>query len=278
MPILSRYSPWGVISCLLIVGLSIIALFAPFISPFSPGERFFPFSPPSAVHWLGTDDIGQDILAQVIYGSQISLTVGLAAAVSSVCLGTLAGIGGAYLRGWGREVFRGMIDTALLIPFLPLMVLLAAYLGPGLSNIVLVISLLGWCSTARSVQARVLQLRELPFIESLVSLGLPGYRIIYAHILPNLRELILAKFIVTAAHVMLAEAALSFLGLGDPTRVSWGGILYYAFHRGGFSNDLWYWYLPPGGCIALSTFTFVAWGYYLEQRATASAADSLMED
>ncbi len=263
---------------LLLLILILLAVFAPIVAPYSPAERFTPFSAPSARHPLGCDDIGHDILSQLIFASRISLAVGVTAAVTAAGIGTAAGIVAGYCRGWPAHCLNGLIDIVLLIPVLPLMIALAAYLGPGLGNIIIIIGLLGWCPTARVVQARVLQLRGSPFIEALQVLGIPESQIILRHIAPNILEVAAAKFILAVAQAMLSETALSFIGLGDPLSLSWGGILYYAFHRGGFVNNLWNWYLTPGLCIALATLSFTLLGFYLEKKARENSGQAGAEE
>lgn len=262
----------------LLTTLTLTAIFAPVIAPYSPVERFIPFMPPSAIHPLGSDDVGHDIFTQLIFASRISLLVGIAAAITSAGIGAAAGILSGYSRGWFAHFLTGVIDIILLVPVLPLIITLTAYLGPSLGNIIIIIGLLGWCSTARVVQARVLQLRDLPFIEALKVLGISEYQIIFKHIAPNVLEVIGAKFILAVAQAMLSEAALSFIGLGDPLSLSWGGILYYAFHRGGFVNNLWNWYLTPGLCIALATLSFTLLGFYLEKRARENHGQTFAEE
>lgn len=263
---------------LLLLALALTALLAPLLAPYSPAERFTPFMTPSVSHPLGCDDIGHDILTQLIFASRVSLLVGVAAAITAAGLGAAVGILAGYCRGWLAHCLNGLIDIVLLIPVLPLMIALAAYLGPSLGNIIIIIGLLGWCSTARVVQARVLQLRDSPFIETLRALGIPEHQIILKHIAPNVMEVIAAKFILAVAQAMLSEASLSFIGLGDPLSLSWGGILYYAFHRGGFVNNLWHWYLTPGLCIALATLSFTLLGFYLEKSARENNYQPLAEE
>ncbi|CQR70192.1 Glutathione transport system permease protein GsiD [Sporomusa ovata DSM 2662] len=272
---LSPPAYWGLF---LLLTLILVALLAPIVAPYSPSERFTPFDLPSAVHPLGCDDIGHDILTQLILASRVSLLVGLTAAIASAGLGAAIGILAGYCRGYLAYLLNSFIDIVLLIPMLPLMIALAAYLGPSLGNIIAIIGLLGWCSTARVVKSRVLQLRDLPFVEALQGLGIPEYQIILKHIVPNVVEVIAAKFILAVAYAMLSESALSFLGLGDPLTISWGSILYYAFHRGGFVNDLWHWYLPPGLCIAAATLGFTLLGFYLEQLSRDNKLQTLTED
>ncbi len=229
--------------------------------------RDAPFLPPSWNHPLGTDDLGQDILTSLVYAGRVSIVVGTAAAVASVFLGTVAGLFAGYLRGAWGEFFTGIIDAVLLIPVLPLLAVLAGYLGQSVFNIVLAIACVGWCPTARAVRARVLQLRETEFVEALAALGFSPGRIVFFHLLPNVSEIVSAKFVLAAAGAMVSEASLSFLGFGDPGLPSWGKMIHYAFQRGGFSNGLWNWYAPPGACISLCAAGFALLGLYRERKS-----------
>ena len=215
---------------------------------------------------MGTNDIGQDISSELVYSTRISLFVGFFAAFFSVAIGTLVGLFSGYLRGAANEVLMGLTDIILIIPALPLMIILAAHTSPNIWNIVIVIGALWWTSTARVVRSRVLQLREMPFVEAARGLGAGDAYIVFRHILPNTLQVISAKFILAVAGAMLTEASLSFLGLGDPLQKSWGMMLNYAFSRGGFINGYWWWYLPPGICISLSVLSFVLIGFGLEER------------
>ena len=269
---------FGLVGCLILLTFGGVALLAEFLAPHSTSTSFPVFLPPSGTHVLGTNDMGYDIFSELLFASRISLLVGLVAALISVFIGTGVGLLSGYYRGAIGDLMTGIIDIFLLIPFLPLMVILAAYLGPSIWNIILVIGLLGWCSTARVVRAKVLQLREMPFIEAAKAVGLSNRSIILRHIFPNVTEVVAAKFVLSVAGAMLSEASLSFLGLGDPARISWGGMIHYAFKRGGFFNGMWYWYLPPGICIALCTIGFVLLGLYLEAKNNQLPADQLFAD
>jgi peptide/nickel transport system permease protein len=244
----------------------LLAVFAPLIAPFDPWAPGRPFLPPSGTHPFGTNDIGQDIFSELIYSTRISLFVGFFAAFVSVAIGTLVGLFSGYLRGAADEVLMGTTDIVLIIPALPLMIILAAHTSPSIWNIIIVIGALWWTSTARVVRSRVLQLREMPFVEAARSLGAGDGYIVFKHILPNTLQVILAKFILAVAGAMLTEASLSFLGLGDPLQKSWGMMLNYAFSRGGFINGYWWWYLPPGICISLAVLSFVLIGFGLEEQ------------
>ncbi|MBU2513197.1 ABC transporter permease [bacterium] len=250
--------------CLFIFCL--ISVLAPWLSPHALDTSFFPFLSPSWQHPLGTNDMGYDIFSELLHSSRVSLIIGLVAASISAFIGSLIGIVSGYFRGIMGEMVTGAIDLFLLIPALPLMIILASYLGASIWNIVFVIVLLGWCSTARAVRAKTLKLRELPFIDAMIALDIPVTRILSRHILPNVMEIISAKFVVSVAGAMLSEASLSFLGLGDPTKVSWGTMMHYAFKRGGFANGMWFWYLPPGLCIAVCAMSFVLIGLYFSKR------------
>jgi len=251
---LSRLRLAGLFILSLLIAL---ALFAPLIAPHDPWETKMPYQPPSQEHRLGTNDIGQDILSELIYASRVSLTIGFLAGLISVFIGATLGMLAGYYRGVVEEMVMATGDVVLLVPGLPLMIILAAYLSPSMWNIVLVVGLLWWCSTARVVHSRVLQLREMPFVEAARALGGGDLYIIFHHILINSKEVIYAKFALAVASAMLTEASLSFLGLGDPLNISWGEMIHFAFSRGGFANDMWWWYLPPGLMICASVLGFV---------------------
>ena len=252
------------VACLLL--FTIVSLLAGWIAPHSLTESFMPFSPPSWSHPLGTNDMGFDIFSELLHSGRISLTIGIIAALVSSLIGVLIGMLSGYLKGLFGELMVGMIDLFLLIPTLPLMIILASQLGPSIWNIVFVISILGWCSTARAVRAKTLQLREQDFVTALVALDIPTWRIILLHLFPNVLDIVSAKFVVSVAGAMLVETSLSFLGLGDPSAISWGSMMHFAFKRGGFANGMWTWYLPPGLCVAACAVSFILIGMSLERR------------
>lgn len=255
--ILYEVTPLRLIGWLTLIFFLILALLAPFIAPQDPCKTGTPYLPPSSDHLLGTNDIGQDILSELIYASRISLAIGLLAGLVSIVIGVAVGLMAGYFRGWVEELLLAIGDLVLLIPGLPLMIILAAYLSPSMWNIVLVVGLLWWCSTARVVHSRVLQLRNMPFVEAARAIGCPDRYIILRHILVNAKEIVYAKFALAVASAMLTESSLSFIGLGDPLNISWGEMIHFAFSRGGFANDMWWWYLPPGLLICASVLGFV---------------------
>jgi len=254
-----------------LVGLGIIlffiaiALLAPFISPYDPYAMVDkPFQPPSDKHWFGTDDSGKDIFSQVIYGTRTSLAIGFLAALSITVIGITVGVIAGYFGGLVDVILVGIIDMILVLPALPLMIVLAAYLGPSIWNIVLVITIVGWTGTARVIRSQVLSLKEFPFIEAARAVGSSSIRIIVKHILPNILPLALANMILQIPRAIVTEAGLSFLGLGDPTHVSWGMILYFAQNFGGFSRGCWWWIIPPGLAIVVASSAFIFVGQALD--------------
>lgn len=261
--ILPRYgrvvarNPHKAAGVLMLLALSLMAIFAPHIAPHDPRQTGIPYQAPSFEHLLGTNDLGQDIFSELIYAARVSLMVGFFAGIISLVVGVAVGVFAGYFRGWTEELLMGTTDVFLLIPGLPLMIMLAAYLNPSMWNIIVVVGLLWWCSTARVVHTRVLQVREMQFIESTRALGFSDLYIIIKHVLVNTNDIIYAKFSLAVASAMLSEASLSFLGLGDPLNISWGEMTYFAFIRGGFANDMWWWYLPPGLMICISILGFL---------------------
>jgi ABC-type dipeptide/oligopeptide/nickel transport system permease subunit len=252
---------------LLIATLASAALLAPWIVPYNPeaisGE---PFEPPSARHWLGTNDLGQDLLSEMIIGARISLSIGALAAMIAICIGTLVGMVAGYFGGWADAILMRLVDIVLVIPFLPLMILLAAYLGPSFWNLILVIGVLVWARPARVIRSQVLSLKSLDYVDAARALGASAGRILRCHILPGVLSLSLAQFILAASSAILIEASLSFLGLGDPTAKSWGSILYYAQVRSAFLTGAWLWWvLPPGLLITAAVLGFAFTGLAAEE-------------
>jgi len=241
-----------------------LAVLSDLISPYDPWARFQPYLSPGPAHILGTNDIGNDILSELIFSSRISISVGLGAALIATATGTMVGLLSGYFKGLADEVLMGITDIFLMIPNIPLIIILSAFLRPGPWIIAVIMGSLWWTSTARVVRSRTLQVREMKFVESARSLGFSDIHIITSEILPNIFQVVLPKFILAIASAMIAEASISFLGLGDPSMKSWGTMISFAFSRGGFINGYWWWYLPPGICIIGFVFSVVMMGFALE--------------
>jgi ABC-type dipeptide/oligopeptide/nickel transport system permease subunit len=244
-----------------------MALLAPWISPYDPTERVGrPFERPSGKHLLGTNDIGQDLLSEIIYGSRISLLLGFLAALVALSIGTVVGVVSGYYGGLIDSILMRIVDIVLVIPFLPLMILLAAYLGPSFWNLIFVLSVLIWARPARVIRAQVLSLKERGYVVAARATGGTVWHILFHHILPGVLPLSLAQLILATRSTILIEASLSFLGLGDPMSKSWGTVLYYAQARGAFLTGAWLWWiLPPGLLITTAVLGFAFTGYALEE-------------
>jgi peptide/nickel transport system ATP-binding protein/peptide/nickel transport system permease protein len=249
--------------------LLILAVFPERFAPYDPTRLVArPLSAPSAEHPLGTNDIGQDLLSELIWGTRLSLFVGLTVAAMSVTTGTLVGIVSGYFGGWQSAVLMRLADLTLALPFLPLVILLSAYLGPSLRNVVLVLALVSWAGPARLIRSRVLSLLNEPFVEASRALGGGHLRVMTLHIWPAVRNLVLSQIVLVAGISILAEASLSFLGLGDTTAKSWGTMLYFARSSGAFLGRSWQWWvLPTGIMLALTVLSLVLISYGFERRS-----------
>lgn len=255
---------------LIIIALAVLtALLAPVLAPYPPTEGATDsttlFLPPSRAHPLGTDEVGRDVLSNVIYGSRVSLIVGFASAAVSVLVGTAVGLYSGYYQNALSTLLMRMTDVVAVIPALPLMLVTVAVMGSSLRNTVLVIGLVSWPATARIIRSQVLTLREWPFVERVRSFGASDLRIILRHILPNTLPLVTANTVLTVAIAIFYEASLSFLGLGDPTVVSWGQMLHFAFEQSAIFRGAYWYILSPGIAIVLVILGFTFAGYALEE-------------
>ncbi len=264
---LYRRSKIGLIGLGMLLFFVAIAITAPLISPYDPWLRKTgePFSGPSKEHPLGTDDMGRDILSQILWGTRISLLVGFIASLSATIIGVTVGMISGYFGGTIDNILMGLTDIILILPTIPLMIVIAAYLGQSIWNLALVIAIVSWPSTARIVRSQTLSLKEEAFVEAARSIGAGHIRIIVSHILPNVLPIILANTVLMIVGAIISEAGLSFLGLGDPTHQSWGMILYYAQVAGGFIRGAWWWIVTPGVCITLVGVSLTFIGYALDE-------------
>lgn len=266
-----RNRPLLLLGALILLGFAACTLFPAALAPYAPKQMFAPWLDPCAAHPLGTNDLGYDVLTELIYAAGTTLLSGVSAALISLVVGTAAGLAAGYLPGWRGALFGGVIQVFLMIPMLPMAIVVASFAGSSMKSIVLIIALLGWCGTARTVRVRTMQLRQTPFVESLLILGVPQKRIVLRHVLPNLYEVILSRYIMSVAHCIMLEATLSFLGMGDPTAVTWGRMINLAYRGGGFTRGAYHWLVSPGACIALVVIAFYCINQYFEGRSGAVA-------
>lgn len=259
-------SPTATVGTLLLGLMAFLALFGPLLAPYDPTKVTGPsFARPSAAHLLGTNDIGQDILSELLWGTRVSLTIGLVAAGAAIVFGTAVGVVASLAGGWTDSVLMRLTDVVLTLPFLPLAVVLAAFLGPSLWNTALVITLVIWARPARIVRSQGLSICNLAYVEAARALGGRFHHLLLRHVLPGVLPLALSQFVLATSGAILTEAGLAFLGLGDPIQKSWGTILFYAQARGAFLNGSWpWWVVPPGLLISATVLGFVLLGRSLE--------------
>jgi peptide/nickel transport system permease protein len=230
----------------------LIAIFAPWIAPYGPREKVGPpFAPPSAEFPLGLDDGGIDMLSLIIYGSRVSLIVGFAAAAVAMLIGGAVGIISGYFGGKTDITLMRITDYFLVIPDVPLMIVIAAIWGRSLTNIIIIIGVIYWTGTARIIRAQVKSVRERVYIRRAQALGASDSRIIFRHVLPQVAPLLVANTVLTVAVAIFAETALAFLGLGDPSLISWGRLIENAFVSNAISVDAWWAIAPPGIAVAV---------------------------
>ncbi len=243
--IIKDFSTAGKVSLVLIILFLIIAIFASYLTAYSPHSSSGPnLSAPNGKHLLGTDELGVDLWAQIAYGARISLLVGFGTAFLAALGGGILGIIAGYLGGWTDKILMRLIDIIIVLPDLPVMIVLAAFFGPSLFNIILVLTLFSWVKPARIVRSQVLMLKEQSYIKSAESYGASSWYLIKKHFLPEVSPLLVVSIIKLSGRAIVAEAGLSFLGLGDPTSKSWGLIIHHALNfEGIYYTPFWKWWL-----------------------------------
>lgn len=238
---------------IMLAGFVLVAIFAPLLAPYGASQDGFPRNADSSPeHWFGTTAAGEDVLSQLIYGSQISVAVGFIAGTLSTLVAIAIGLSWGYIRGFGADVIDFIVNLFLVVPGLPLMIVIAAYLqNGGLSMIIAVIVITGWAWGARVLRSQTQTLRTRDFVTAARFSGDSSWRIVFHEILPNMTSLITGGFFGAATAAILGEAGLEFLGLGDSSIVSWGTILYWAQNSNALLTGQWILLFAPGLCIAL---------------------------
>ncbi|MEU9202460.1 ABC transporter permease [Streptomyces sp. NPDC048332] len=256
---------WGLAGLILI---ALIAVCAPVLTgenaqsvTEAPGGAL---ESPSAEFPLGTDQFGRSVLALLIWGARVSLTVGLLAAFLCVAIGTVVGIVAGHFRGWYSTVLMRVTDWFLVMPTLVLAIALATVMDRSLWTVIIAIGVTTWPTTARLVRAQTLAVESRPYIERARALGGGHGHIMLRHVLPNVMPLVLAQTTLVISSAILTEATLAFLGLGDPTITSWGGMLQDAREAGAVSAGDWWYLAPPGIAIALVALAFTLCGRAIE--------------
>lgn len=245
-----RKNPMGIVALAIMVALLLVGLAAPLLAAYPSGFTSDVLQPPSSAHWFGTDNLGRDLFAEVVWGTRISMTVGVCASMLAITIGVLIGMLGAYFRR--IDTALGMlVDLSLSLPVLPLMILVAALAGPSLSTIILVISFFSWPEVARVVRSQALSVVNLPYMDAARVLGGRHRWILRRHLLPAVAPVIAVTVVLTASRAVLSEAGLSFLGMGDPNSWSWGRVLYESQQSGSMTSAWWTTFFPSVAILLL---------------------------
>ncbi|HEU4448976.1 MAG TPA: ABC transporter permease [Gaiellaceae bacterium] len=260
-----RSQPQATVGALVLLAFVVVAVLAPVIAPYDPREKVGAvFEPPSSEHWLGLDDGGFDMLSLMIHGARVSLIVGFAAALVAMLVGGTVGLLAGYFGGKTDTVLMRLTDYFIVIPDIPLMLVVAAVWGRSLTNIILIIGLIYWTTTARVIRSQVLSVRERVYVQRTRALGAGHRRILFRHVLPQVAPLLVAITVLSVAVAIFAETAIAFLGLGDPTLISWGKLIENAFSRSAISVDAWWAIVPPGLAVVAVVLACTMLGRSLE--------------
>lgn len=258
-------NPKGRLGVILVGIVALSAIFAPYLTPYELDDYDIAngLAKPSAEHLLGTDKNGIDILTQILYGARISLIIGLTTGICVTLLGATLGIVSAYFGKVSAGVILNIINVLLVIPTTPLMMIMSN-LSSSYLMMIAVFTLIGWCGTARMVRAQVLSVMNMNYIRAAELAGGSKTYIMFRHIMPAISHLLIMNCALSCAGFMIAEAGLSFIGLGDPSVMSWGKILV-AAQESAFTSGLWAWVIAPGVAIFITVFGFMQIGYALEE-------------
>jgi peptide/nickel transport system permease protein len=254
------------------IGLAILALFV-FVALFGSVVAPYPtsptrgeiFAPPGGGHLLGTDDAGVDVFSLLLAGARVSLIVGFASALVAMLVGGTVGVLTGYFGGRTDSILMRVADYFLVIPDVPLMVVMAALFGRSLFNIVFIIALIYWASTARLIRAQTRSIRERVFVRRARAIGASHRRILLTHVVPQIVPLLIANTVLQIALGIYAETFVTFLGLGDPEAISWGSILQDAFAASAQTNGAWWAIVPPGLCVTVVVVGFTLVGQSVEE-------------
>ncbi|MBP3305012.1 MAG: ABC transporter permease [Oscillospiraceae bacterium] len=255
----------------LILGLSLLlvfllmALFPQMFTSYGQKEMFRPWENPSPEHILGTNALGYDVFTELVCGTRETLLIGVVSSVLTLMLGTVIGVLAAQ-KGFLSAVFNGLINVFVLIPKLISLVVLATFVGSSQGNLILLISAFSWVGIARNVRAKVISINGQPFIENCVIQGYSRSHIILHHIVPNLYDVLISRFLLGVNSCIMMESTLSFLGFGDLYYPTWGTMINFAYKRGAFIRQAYAYLLTPGVCIMLLSLSFYFISLFFEGR------------
>ena len=263
--------PFAVAGLAIYAVFVLTAIFADQIAPYDPTEILYTeefdlaadLRPGEQGFVLGTTSLGRDIFSQIVHGSRSALLIGVTAALMVALIGSIVGLVSGYFGGWVDALLMRLADIAFGIPFLPFVIVLAAFLEPSIWNVVFAMALVLWRDTGRVIRSQVLTLRSRGYVEAARVAGSSNLRIIMRHIAPNILPLSFLYGSIAIGWAILTEASISFLGFGDPSQISWGYMLQDAFASQALAKQAYYWFVPPGICIILvvSAGFFITRGY-----------------
>jgi peptide/nickel transport system permease protein len=255
----------ALVGLIIVVFFTLTSLFAAQLAPYGPHEKVGPvYAPPSSQFPLGLDDGGVDMLSLMLYGGRVSLLVGFAAAAVAIVLGGGIGLIAGYMGGKTDGVLMRITDYFLVIPDVPLMIVAAAIFGQSLINIIVIIGLIYWTSTARLIRAQVKSVRERVYVKRARALGATNKRLIWKHVLPQVAPLLVANTVLMIATAIFAETYIAFLGLGDPSEISWGTLIQNSLTGGAVFHNAWWAVVPPGLAVTLVILACTMMGQSIE--------------
>jgi peptide/nickel transport system permease protein len=262
----NRKAMAGLIIFLIFLAMAVVPQLFTSVKHPNDAAQYASLAHPGSHHWLGTTQLGQDIYAQLIYGTRQSLVIALIAGFFATVLSVLIGVSAAYLGGIGDEALSLLTNVFLVIPTFPLIIVLATYAGKGnLLVVIVVLVVTGWSYGANQLRAQTLSLRNRDFLESARVRGERRSYIIVAELLPTMTSLIVANFLGAALYAVLTAAGLQFLGLGDPSSLSWGTMLYWSQNDGALQSGFPVWAIAPGICVALLGASFALLNYAFDE-------------
>lgn len=258
----------GLAGAVVIVIFAAVAVAGPLVAPYpASATAGAPFLAPGPHHWLGTDDVGHDILSQLIDGTRVSLILAAGVAGLSKLLAAVVGIVAGSVRGAVDVLLMRAVDLVLVVPTLPLIVFIGAYLGGAVLTQVLVMAAVLWAASARLIRAQAIATRDLPYVRASRSFGASTAHVVWRHIVPAVLPVTVAAFVRTAGTAILLQSSLAYLGLGDPAVNSWGSMIHFAQARGALLTGAWVWWMvPPGLCIAAVVVATAFAGLLVEDR------------
>ena len=258
--------PQALLGLAIVLAFVLIALLSPFLIHGDPKAKVGPvFDPPSRDHVLGLDGGGADMIKLLIAGTRVSLLVGFAAALVSAFIGGSVGLFSGFFGGKVDTILMRITDYVLVIPDIPLMIVVAALFGRSLTNIILIIGAIYWTTTARLIRSQVKTVRERVYVRRARALGAGNVRLIWKHVLPQVAPLLIANTVLLVAYAIFAETFITFLGLGDPSVISWGRLIQNAFTDDAILNNAWWAIVPPGVCVTLVVLGSTMFGQSVEE-------------